>query len=118
MAKFGFLGTKAKPNEAEIAAAAQIALAHATPAGGPTMTWSKDVVTRLSTLRNRLHQHLTLTSRDYTILTSIKSSKIEYCDTVTRELMRRLSGNPYFEVLQHLDDAQAQMGRTVLGCGR
>ena len=118
MGKFGFLGAKAKPNEAVIAAAAQIALAHVTPAGGPTVTWSKDVVARLSTLRNRLHQHLTITSRDYTILTSIKNSKIEYCDTVTRELMRRLSGNPYFEVLQHLDEAQAQMGKTVLGGGR
>ena len=118
MSRFGFFGAKAKPNEAEIAAAAQIALAHVTPSGGPTMTWSKDVVARLSTLRNRLHQHLTATSRDYTILTSLRSSKIEYCDTVTRELMRRLAGNPYFEVLQHLDEVQAQMGKTVLGGGR
>lgn len=120
MSRFGFLGAKPKPEgQASASPAPRIELAHVTPSGAPpALAWSPQVVSRLSHLRSRLHQHLTASSRDYTILASIKSSKIEYCETVTRELLKRLSGNPYFEVLQHLDAAQAQMSKTVLGGGR
>jgi hypothetical protein len=122
MGRFGFLGAKTKPQVSAASPtmlAPRIELAHVTPAGGPpALAWSPEVVSRLSHLRTRLHQHLTASSRDYTILTSIKTSKIEYCETVSKELMKRLSSNPYFEVLQHLDAAQAQMGKTSLGGGR
>ena len=127
MGTFGFLG-KAKPAPAMAPAARapdsrsiapRIELAHVTPAGAaPAQVWSPDVVQRLSHLRAQLHHHLTASSRDYTLLTSINSSKIEYCDTVTRELMRRLASNPYFEILQNLDAAHAQLGKSVLGGGR
>jgi hypothetical protein len=122
MGRFGFLGSKAKSDASPTGAPAmapRIELAHVTPAAGqPAMAWSPEVVSRLNHLRARIHQHLTTSSRDYTILTSIKTSKIEYCETVTRELMKRLSNNPYFEVLQHLDAAQAQLVKPVLGGGR
>ena len=78
---------------------------------GPALVWSDDVVARLSGLRSRLHQQLSNSSRDYALLNSIRSSKIEYCETVTRELRGRLATNPHFEVLQHLDEAHAQMSK-------
>ena len=118
MSRFGFFGAKPEAR-ASASPAPRIELVRATPAGAPsTFAWSPEVVSRLTYLRSRLHEHLTASSRDYTILASIKSSKIEYCETVTRELLKRLSGNPYFEVLQHLDAAQAQMSKAVLGGGR
>jgi hypothetical protein len=115
MSKFGFLTAKAKP-ESQALNAPRMEMAHVLPvAGAPTATWSPEVVARLGNLRHKLHQHLTASSRDYTILSSIKSSKIEYCDTVTRELLKRLSSNPYFEVLQHLDEAQGHMRKSPIG---
>ena len=87
-------------------------------AAGPAFVWSEDVVRRLADLRQRIHQHLMSHSRDYSILVSIRTSKIEYCDTVLRELTRRLSVNPFYEVLLHLDEARAQIAKTVHGSGR
>ena len=122
MSKFGFLTGKTNASEPVPAAgkpSSRIELAHLVPAGvAPGMAWSEDVVARLSSLRGRLHQQLSASSRDYTILMSLKSSKIAYCDTVTRELTQRLAANPFFEVLQHLDEAQAQIGKSAPGGGR
>ena len=129
MSKFSFLGTRAQAAPGPRAAAqpttasrlGAVVPGHAAAASpfNPVdgLVWSKDVVTRLSDLRLRIHRHLLAVSRDYSILTSIRSSKIEYCETVTRELTKRLSANPFYEVLQQLDAAQAQMSKTV-GSGR
>ena len=122
MSKFGFLTSRTAPHDpvsSPAGAGRQMPrMDMASPAEIPAAAFSEEVQARLGSLRGRLHQQLSGASRDYAILQSIRSSKIAYCDTVTRELTRRLAANPYFEVLQHLDEAQAQIARSSLGGGR
>lgn len=82
------------------------------------MAGSDAISARVGTLRHRLHSHLLATSRDYVVLTSLKSSRVEYCNKVTQEVTKRLSSNPFFEVLQHLDDAHSELKKSVSGGGR
>jgi hypothetical protein len=123
MGMFGFLGAKKSPE--------RIAGGHMTVNGKSangksvvgleprlSLAGSDAIEMRVHSLRQRLNTHLLATSRDYAVLSSIKSSKIEYCNQVTQEVTRRLAGNPFYEVLQHLDDAQAEIRRPSLGGGR
>lgn len=73
---------------------------------------------RVGTLRQRLHTHLLATSRDYAVLNSLKNSKVEYCNKVSQEVTRRLASNPFYEVLQHLDDAHSELKKSGSGGGR
>ena len=109
MSKFGFLGLGSRRGVAP-APSQSIEIASDGSAGSqPSMAGVEAITARTMALRTRLHKHLTATSRDYAALASIKASKVEYCDQVTQEVIRRLAGNPFFEVLQDLDAAQAQI---------
>ena len=117
MSKFSFLGLGSKrDNRPE--GLPVIDLPRESLAGADhSMAGADAIAARTSALRLRLHKHLQVSSRDYAALSSIKASKVEYCDQVTQEVTRRLAGNPFFEVLQHLDEAQAQLKTAMISGG-
>jgi hypothetical protein len=118
MSVFGFLGSK-KTSERQARAVQTVDLKPiAAQDPRPSMAGSEAIAQRVGGLRHRLHTHLLATSRDYAVLTSLKSSKIEYCNKVTQEVTKRLASNPFFEVLQHLDDAHSELKRSGSGGGR
>ena len=125
MSKFSFLGlgSKREPKSGELPIMdlpreAMSGAGHAPIlAPMPSIAGADAIAARTSALRLRLHKHLQASSRDYAALSSIKASKVEYCDQVTQEVTRRLAANPFFEVLQHLDDAQAQLKAATAGGG-
>lgn len=112
MSKFGFMGFGGKR---ETAAANNNAQAEHS---SHSMAGAEALAARTTALRGRLHRHLMASSRDYAALTSIKAFNVPYCEQATQEVTRRLATNPFFEVLQHLDDAQTYVNIPQPTAGR